>query len=148
MDQVLIDTNILVYAYDSFESKKQIRSQEVIDSLTRSGRGRLSTQVLGEFINASARSRRRLLTIEQALVEMKRFADTFTVFDVTLKIAMNAIDGVRLHQLPYYDAQLWATARLNQVGTIFSEDFQHGRSIEGVQFLNPLLPGFDLTPWA
>ena len=44
--------------------------------------------------------------------------------------------------------QIWATARLNQVPTIFTEDFTNGRRVEGVQFLNPLLPAFDLTRWA
>jgi len=139
MDQVLIDTNILVYGYDSIESMKQPRSLEVIKTMRESGRGRLSTQVLGEFVNASARDRRRLLTIERALVEAKLFADTFPVLDVTRAIVIAAIRGAREYQLSYFDAQLWATAKLNQVDTIYSEDFQHGRSIEGVRFINPLL---------
>jgi hypothetical protein len=29
--------------------------------------------------------------------------------------------------------------------TVFSEDFSHGRLIEGVRFLNPFAPTFDLT---
>jgi hypothetical protein len=28
---------------------------------------------------------------------------------------------------------------------VFTEDFTNGRRVEGVQFLNPLLPAFDLT---
>ncbi len=32
----------------------------------------------------------------------------------------------------YFDAQIWATARLNQVPTIFTEDFTNGRRLEGV----------------
>jgi predicted nucleic acid-binding protein len=50
--------------------------------------------------------------------------------------------------MSYYDAQIWATARLNQIPTIFTEDFEHARRVEGVQFLNPLLPTFDLAPWS
>jgi len=30
-----------------------------------------------------------------------------------------------------------ATAKLNQIPRVLSEDFQHGRRIEGVEFLNP-----------
>jgi predicted nucleic acid-binding protein len=30
--------------------------------------------------------------------------------------------GVRDHKLSYYDAQVWATARLNQVPVAFGED--------------------------
>jgi predicted nucleic acid-binding protein len=60
---------------------------------------------------------------------------------------LEAARGARQHRLSYYDAQIWATARLNQVPTIFTEDFQSGRRLEGVLFLDPLQAGFDLTRW-
>lgn len=147
MGEVLIDTNIFVYAYDAFDSIKQARAVETTDTLIRSGRGRISTQVLGEFVSASTRSRRQILTLQRALAEVTIMASAFHVFDVTPLIVFEAIRGVREHQLSFFDAQLWATARLNQVETIFSEDFQHGRRIEGVRFLSPLLPEFDLAAW-
>jgi hypothetical protein len=37
--------------------------------------------------------------------------------------------------------------RLNQVSVVFTEDFQDKRRLEGVQFLNPLVPGFDVERW-
>jgi predicted nucleic acid-binding protein len=42
-----------------------------------------------------------------------------------------------------WDALIWAVARLNGVATIISED-THGR-IEGVSYLNPFDPQFDLA---
>ncbi len=47
-----------------------------------------------------------------------------------------------------FDAQLWATALLNQVPVIFSEDFASGASLEGVRLVNPFSSGFDLADWA
>jgi len=44
------------------------------------------------------------------------------------------------------DAQ-WATARLNQVPVVFSEDFRSGSLLEGVRFVNPFLPEFLLEEW-
>ena len=38
-------------------------------------------------------------------------------------VMLEALREVRDHQLSYYDAQIWAAARLNQVPVIFSEDF-------------------------
>jgi hypothetical protein len=35
------------------------------------------------------------------------------------------------------DSLIWATARLNQVGLVFSEDFPHEQIVEGVRFINP-----------
>lgn len=62
-------------------------------------------------------------------------------------VVLEALRGVRDHGLSYYDAQVWATARLNQVPVIFSKDFDSGRVLEGVRFVNPFAPDFDLTTW-
>jgi len=38
-----------------------------------------------------------------------------------------------------------AGAQLNQVPRILSEDFVHGRVLEGVQFLDPFASSFELA---
>jgi predicted nucleic acid-binding protein len=47
--------------------------------------------------------------------------------------------------LSYYDAQIWAIARLGQMGVVLSEDFNPGTVLDGVSFTNPLDPEFDLA---
>jgi predicted nucleic acid-binding protein len=42
---------------------------------------------------------------------------------------------------------VWATARLNQVPFVFSEDFRDGSILEGVRFVNPFSPKFLLEKW-
>ena len=42
-----------------------------------------------------------------------------------------AARGVRDHALAYYNAQIWAAARLNQVPLVFSEDFQDSLALGG-----------------
>jgi predicted nucleic acid-binding protein len=148
MDEVLIDTNILVYAHQPSEAVKYERALHTIEILIASGLGRLSAQILGEFLSATTRGRRPILTIQDSLRQATRLGDALPVFDQTCQIVIEAGRGVREHQLSYFDAQIWATARLNQVPTIFAEDFTNGRRVEGVQFLNPLLPAFDLTRWS
>jgi predicted nucleic acid-binding protein len=49
--------------------------------------------------------------------------------------------------LAYLDAQIWASAQLNQIPVIFSEDFQDGQILEGVRFVNPFKKGFDVAEW-
>lgn len=53
--------------------------------------------------------------------------------------------GVQEHNFSYYDAQVWAAARLGQVAGILSEDFNTGATIEGVQFVDPSDSAFDVT---
>jgi predicted nucleic acid-binding protein len=52
-----------------------------------------------------------------------------------------------LNTLAYLDAQIWASAQLNQIPVIFSEDFQDGRILEGVWFVNSFKMGFDMAEW-
>jgi len=148
MDEVLIDTNILIYAHQPEERFKHERSIEIIDSLVSSGRARLSAQILGEFISATTRGPRPILRIEDALAQLSFFVSSVPVLDLTAFIIMEAARGLREYQLSYFDAQIWATARLNQIETIFTEDFTSGRRLEGVRFMNPFLPDFEISSWA
>ncbi len=147
MGEVLIDTNVLVYAHQPAEAHKYAQAVRAVEVLTESGIGRLSTQVLGEFVSATTRVRRRILTIKEALAQVARLADALPVLDITRMIVLEAVRGVRQHKLSYYDAQIWATARLNQVATVFTEDFEDGRRLEGVRFVNPLVSEFDAEQW-
>ena len=48
-----------------------------------------------------------------------------------------AIRGVITDRLNFWDAQLWAAARLHQIPLLLTEDFQDGAVLEGVRFTNP-----------
>lgn len=148
MAEVLIDTNILVYAHQPAEKAKYTAALRTLEHLLESGSGRLSAQILGEFVSATTRGRNPILTTKEALDQATRLAEALPVLDTTHLIVLEAGRGVLRHGMSYYDAQIWATARLNQIATIFTEDFEHARRVEGVQFLNPLLPTFDLAPWS
>jgi predicted nucleic acid-binding protein len=54
------------------------------------------------------------------------------VLPLTGPVALEALRGVREHLLSYYDAQIWAVARLGQVGAVLSEDFNLGAVLDGV----------------
>ena len=66
---------------------------------------------------------------------------------MTPTIVLEAARGVIDHQLRFWDALIWATAKLNQIPVILSEDFRSGASLEGVRFVNPLSDDFDLELW-
>ncbi len=148
MASVLIDTNVLVYAHDRGEFTKQGQAIEVLDHLHRAGTGCLSVQSLGEFFRATTRGVKPILPVAQARRQMEALAAAWPVLELTTQIALEAARGVQAHQLSYWDAQLWAAARLNQVPAIFSEDFASGSHLEGVRFVDPFAAEFDLAAWA
>jgi predicted nucleic acid-binding protein len=147
MPPILIDTNLLIYLYDPNQPEKQKQSERVLEQLELTGSGRLSVQALAEFFSVGTRKLSPSLTPAQALDQVTLFTRLWPVYDLTPMIVMEAGRGVRDHKLSYYDAQVWATARLNQVPVVFSEDFQDGSILEGVRFVNPFSLKFLLEKW-
>ena len=137
--KALIDTNILVYAYDLSESEKQQKSLTVLDRLVVLDSAVVSSQVLSEFFTTVTSKIPEPLTLEDAEKRLTHFCQIWSVLQVNEMIIFEAIRGVKAHKLSYWDALIWATARLNQVRTILSEDFSHDSYVEGVRFVNPLI---------
>lgn len=144
---VLIDTNILVYTFDQNNPTKQGQAIQVLRALGENGNGRLSVQCLSEFAAVVTRRLRPAMNPTDAAIQLTRFQQIFPIFGLTPMIVLEALRGVQTYQLAYYDAQIWASARLNQIPIIFSEDFNQG-VLEGVRFVNPLALDFKLQSWA
>lgn len=144
MAPVLIDTNVLVYAYDRGESVKQGQAIYVLDSVQSTGAGCISVQSLAEFFRATTKGARPILSVEQAMHQARELALTWQVLILTPQIVLEAARGVHEHQFSYWDAQIWAAARFNQVPLVLSEDFANGAIVEGVRFVNPFVPTFDI----
>jgi predicted nucleic acid-binding protein len=140
---VLIDTNVFVYAYDPRVRPKQEMALAVLRRLVVNGRGRISTQILGEFFAAGTRKLEPPLAPADAAEQVTALAAAWPVLAVTPLVVLEAARGAAGHGLGYWDAQIWATARLNQIPLVLTEDFADRRLLEGVQFLNPFSPAFD-----
>ncbi|MCX8062140.1 MAG: PIN domain-containing protein [Anaerolineales bacterium] len=147
MPPILIDTNVLLYLYDVGSPQKATQAQNVLEQLGMNRSGRLSVQNLAEFFHVSTRKLDPPLTIANALEQVHLFMSIYPVFDLTPLIVIEAARGYRDHGLAYYDSQIWATAKLNQVAVIFSEDFNDGQILEGVRFVNPFSEKFRLEDW-
>ncbi len=148
--KILLDTNILVYAHDPADLARQAQAIELLDRLQILGIGRMSSQALAEFMNVVIRPIHGMpprLTVDEAIRTVQHFINHFEIYPLTPPTIIEAGRGVRDHQLAYYDAQVWATARLNQVSTLFSEDFIDGTTLEGVRFINPFALHFRLDDW-
>jgi predicted nucleic acid-binding protein len=144
---VLIDTNVLVYAHDRSEPIKQAHALTVLDRPQATGIGALSAQTLSEFFNATTRRIKSPLSLDDAARQIERLIRSWMVFDLTPMAVLEATRGVRTHKFSYWDAQIWAVARLNQIPIVFTEDIPSAPSIDGVRFINPFASDFDLDQW-
>jgi len=134
MARSLVDTNILVYSRDLNEPVKRARAIEMIDQLRASGELVLSAQCLNEF---SSTSLRRGTPISEVRIAVSRWHDLGDVLPLTGTQTTAALMAVEQYRLSFWDALLWATAHDADVPVVLSEDFQDGREIEGVRFVNP-----------
>ncbi len=143
-DKILVDTNILLYAYDLGEPEKQSQAVAVLDHLATLRLGVLTPQVLAEFFVNATRKLERPLTVEEVYDRIQNYLLSWEILDLSGSIILEAVRGVRTYQMAYGDAQIWASARLHQIPLIFTEDFNVGAVIEGVRFVNPFEEGFNL----
>jgi len=143
--KAFVDTNVLVYAYDRSKPEKQALAIEVLDQLATSQTGILSTQVLAEFFNAVTRKISTPLSLSQAYDSLSNYLESWPVLEVTGMVVLEAARGVRDHQLNFWDSQIWAIARLNQITMVLSEDFTDGVAIEGVRLVNPFAVDFEIS---
>jgi predicted nucleic acid-binding protein len=125
-----------VYAHDTSEGVKRTAALEL-----EAGRPIvISAQILNEFYAAMARPTRSApLTHGEACEIIREMTLGWTVVPLTSAVTLRALDVVPTSGLSFWDALVWATAKENGVTTIYTEDFQHGRVIEGVRFVNPFV---------
>jgi predicted nucleic acid-binding protein len=147
MAKVLIDTNVLIYAYDRADPVKQRRAIDLLDQLCAAHMGAVSAQSLSEFFSIATRKLTPPLTIAEAEKQLQAFAAQWLVLPVTEKVVLEAARGAREYQFHFWDAQIWAAARLNGLSLIFSEDFSSDAIIESVRFVNPFAPDFEWANW-
>ena len=144
---IFVDTSVLVYAYDLSEPRKQERAVFILDSLASAETGVVSTQVLSEFYVTVTAKIAKPLSLSDAMSRIEHHLQIWTVLSISTLIVVEAIRGVRQHHLNFWDAQVWATARMNQVLVVFSEDFAERPLLEGVRFVNPFDANFKMSDY-
>ena len=131
---VFVDTNVLLYSFDSRQPRKREQASEWLSVLWQTGSGRLSWQVLHEFYanairktGTPAREARKALTL-------------FTQWQpaaVTLGLIDRAWYWMDEAQLSYWDSLILASAERYGCPWLLSEAFQAGRKYESLIVVNP-----------
>lgn len=131
-----LDANILIYALDDEAGERQIKASNLISAMTRPDGAFLTLQSLAEFANVLRRKKIAASTITAKLVRLRA---AFVVVPAASDDLDDALWAVEHHKLAFWDAMLWATCRRAGCGVLFTEDFQDGRTLKGVRFVNPFL---------
>ena len=144
-DELLIDTNVLLYEYDKNEPAKSQLAQRLLPQIFAAGRALLTTQCASEFYWNATRKLAVPLTHVEALTAIQSNYVVMHVVPVTWDMLTKAFDVIGKHGMPLWDAQILAAAVLHGAKIIVSEDFQHRGILEGVTFINPFAADFVIT---
>jgi predicted nucleic acid-binding protein len=136
----MVDTNIVVYAQDRRDAVKHAIASELLERLSERGQLVLSAQVFNEFCSVMMKPGRPGRLGPDQLAEIVRELEaTGEVVPITPSLTSRALGGMTRHGLSFWDALIWAAAAENGVPVLYTEDYQHGREIEGVRIINPFL---------
>jgi predicted nucleic acid-binding protein len=132
-----LDTNVLIYAALTGppNEKKKVVARKL---LARTDVG-LSVQVLQEFyVQATrpARADRLSHAVASTLIEAW---SRFEVQPMTLDVMMDALRIAERHRLSYWDSSIIAAALALGCRELYTEDMQHGLSVDGLRLINPFL---------
>lgn len=133
----LIDTNVLVYALDARDPERRARARDWLEFLARFGTGMLSAQALTELANVALRKLEPAWTPDEVATHLTDLALAFDVLPVTSAVVLEAVRGVRDHRMSFFDAQVWAVAKLHQVPYLLTQDGPTNATLEGVTFVDP-----------
>jgi predicted nucleic acid-binding protein len=137
----LVDTNILVYRFDSRFAAKQKIATRILRRGILEDSIRLPHQAIVEFVAAVTRSTRGHVILRQAdaLREAEEFLMQFTVLYPNEAILRGAIRGCAAYQLNWFDAHLWSYAEHYGLSEILTEDLEHDRLYGTVRAVNPFI---------
>jgi predicted nucleic acid-binding protein len=131
--RVTFDSNVLIYAVSRSDPRHTLAT-ELIDRAAR-GDCRQTLQSLAECFNVLSRKYR--MPAAQARGWVQSFQSLFAVTAADESDLAVAVIAVEQHGLSFWDAMLWATARRAGCRVLLSEDFQDGRDLGGILFVNP-----------
>lgn len=133
---IFVDTNVLVYARDAGERRKQPRAHDWLTHLWVTHEGRLSFQVLEEFYAVVTRKLRPGMPAIDARADVAEFlAWRPAVIDDVLLIG--AWDIEEQASVSFWDALILSAARAQECTALLTEDLQDGQEIGGVTVIDP-----------
>lgn len=131
-----VDTNVLLYAYDTAAGQRHDRAADLVGRLWSERSGAISVQVLQElFVNATRKVAAPLTP--EAAVDRLRSLSRWRVHSPLADDVVAAASLSHRHQLSLWDAMIVRSAAELHCAILWSEDLNDGQLIEGVRVQNP-----------
>jgi predicted nucleic acid-binding protein len=132
-----LDSNVLVYAYDAGEPRKQQIAQSLIPRFLL-GEIVASSQVLAEF--AATLLHKMKPPVKPAdLMALLYVLEPIKLIPLDAGVVYQAVQARELYGLHFYDGLIVATAQRGGCQRIWSEDLNAGQEYFGIPVENPFI---------
>lgn len=134
MRKIFIDTNLIVYANDRRDPKKQRKAIELVSELMSNGLGVISSQVLQEYSSVA------LTKLKQEHALVLRQLVLLEAFDIVLMkpaLIRRAIEIRSSYSISFWDSCIISAAEVAGCDSIYSEDLNAGQYYSGIKVNNP-----------
>lgn len=135
----LIDTNILVYAFDNKDLIKKRRCERLLKEIIgKKFKFYLSTQILSEFYVVTTGKTAKILEKEEAKQIVEEISEIFNILEIKKEAIIEAIRISVFHKTSFWDALIAATMLENNIFTIYTENEKDFSKITELKIINPL----------
>ncbi len=139
MSDKLIDTNILVYAYDTSEGEKHEISRDILRRIWKEGGGVVCLQNLMEFFVVITKKVENPVDIADAMAIVKDLlkSNKWRIIDRDVDTFLSAISLVSEHEIHLWDAVIAACMKENDITEIVTEDKEDFEKIPDIKVIVP-----------
>lgn len=138
----LIDSNILVYAFDKDEKEKNLTAKLMLEKVFN-GETKifLSTQNLSEFYYNATKKINSPLNITEAkeIISGLVSLPNIKIIKINKSTILSAIDISSEHNISYWDALIASVMKENHIYTIITENDKDFKKIPWLKVINPFI---------
>ena len=136
-----VDTNVLVYTYDTTDPQKREQAGKWIEALWQNQNGCVSVQVFNEFYITATRKLEEPISEHEARQTIRELQQ-WQVVSLTPLLLESAWNIQENYKFSWWDSLIVAAAQIADCRYLLSEDLQHNQQIDSIRILNP----FIITP--
>lgn len=136
-DSLLVDSNILIYAYDKSAGKKYLIAKELLKERWLKQDGFLSIQNLAEFYHVTTKKINKKLNpgqVKQIILDLVR---GFSIIKYDQNTIINAINNQLAYKIEFWDSLIVSAMEENSISTIITENEKDFKKIKWLKIINP-----------
>jgi predicted nucleic acid-binding protein len=135
-EPTFVDTNILVYARDSDQGRKQKTAAHCLSVLWQERTGRTSVQVLSEYYVTLTRKLKPGIRADEAWDDVQALM-SWDPQPIDVEVLERAREIERRYRTSWWDATIVAAAHSQSCAVLLTEDFRDGMAFGRLTVRNP-----------